>query len=145
MDKNGQIIGYTCGVYDMFHVGHLNLLRNAKGMCDKLIVGVTTDELVSYKNKKAIIPFDERVEIIKSIKYVDAVIPQENMDKFSACEKIKADYLFVGDDWYGTEKWKNYEEELKKIGTKVVYFPYTKHTSSTILREALKKIQEEDE
>ena len=143
MDKNGQIIGYTCGVYDMFHIGHLNLLRNAKSMCDKLIVGVTTDELVSYKNKQAIIPFDERVEIVKSIKYVDAVIPQENMDKFSACKKIKADYLFVGDDWYGTEKWNNYEKELEKIGTKIIYFPYTKHTSSTILKEALRKINEE--
>ena len=144
MNEKKQIIGYTCGVYDLFHIGHLNLLRNAKGMCDKLIVGVTTDELVSYKNKKAVIPFDERVEIIKSIKYVDAVIPQENMDKFSVCKKIHADYLFVGDDWYGTEKWNNYEKELETIGTKVVYFPYTKHTSSTILSLALEKINNEE-
>lgn len=139
MDK-GRTIGYTCGVYDLFHIGHLNLLKNAKGMCDKLIVGVTTDELVSYKNKKSVIPFDERIEIVRSIKYVDIAIPQVDMDKFSVCKKLKADYLFVGDDWYDTEKWKDYEEQLKAIGTKVIYLPYTKHTSSTLLNNVLTKI-----
>ncbi|EOB0864123.1 adenylyltransferase/cytidyltransferase family protein [Campylobacter coli] len=75
-------LGYTSGVYDLFHIGHLNLLKNAKGLCDKLIVGVTIDELVQYKNKKSVIPFSERIEIVRSIKYVDAAIPQENIDKY---------------------------------------------------------------
>ena len=134
-----QIIGYTCGVFDMFHIGHLNLLKNCKGMCDKLVVGVPIDDLVFYKKKKAIIPFEERIEIVRSIKYVDTAIPQNDMDKFLACKKLKADYLFVGDDWYETDKWKKYEKELEKIGTKVVYFPYTKGVSSTLLREKIQK------
>ena len=92
-----MVIGYTAGVYDLFHIGHLNLLKNAKGMCDKLIVGVTTDELVSYKGKHPIIPFEDRIEIVRSIKYVDAVVPQRDMDKVSMCKKLKAQILFVGD------------------------------------------------
>jgi len=135
--KKDLIIGYTTGVYDLFHIGHLNLLRNAKSMCDKLIVGVTIDELVEYKNKKATIPFEDRIEIVKSIKYVDVAIPQYDMDKVKSCKKMKVDYLFVGDDWYETEKWQNYEEELRKIGTKVIYFPYTKKISSTKINELL--------
>ncbi len=95
-----MIIGYTTGVYDLFHIGHLRLLRNAKAMCDKLIVGVSTDELVSYKFKKVVIPFSERIEIVQSIRFVDAVIPQENMDKMEAWKKLKFDVMFVGDDWY---------------------------------------------
>ena len=143
MSKSNQIIGYTCGVYDLFHIGHLNILRNAKSMCDKLIVGVTTDELVSYKNKQAIIPFNERIEIIRNIKYVDLAIPQEDMDKVSMCKKLKADYLFVGDDWYNTDKWEKYEKELERIGTKVIYFPYTKGTSSTLLNNTLEILNKE--
>ena len=138
MEKK-KTIGYTTGVYDMFHIGHLNLLKNAKGMCDKLVVGVTVDELVSYKGTKSIIPFEERIEIIRSIKYVDAAIPQENLDKVTTCKKLKADYLFVGDDWYETEKWQAYEKELSEIGTKVIYFPYTKHISSTKLKKKINK------
>ena len=138
MEKN-RTIGYTTGVYDMFHVGHLNLLRNAKGMCDYLVVGVTTDEAAMYKNKKPIIPFDDRIEIIKNIKFVDVAIPQKYMDKVKVCKKIKADYLFVGDDWYDTPKWNKYEEELKKIGCEVIYFPYTDKVSSTKLRKELDK------
>ena len=132
--KKKMIIGYTTGVYDLFHVGHLNLLINAKSMCDKLIVGVTIDELVSYKNKSAVIPYEERIKIIQNLKCVDLAIPQKDMDKFSACKKLKVDYLFVGDDWYSTEKWEDYENELSKIGTEVIYFPYTTHISSTKLR-----------
>lgn len=93
-------LGYTSGVYDLFHIGHLNLLKNAKGLCDKLIVGVTIDELVQYKNKKSVIPFSERIEIVRSIKYVDAAIPQENIDKYQMWEKLHFDVLFVGDDWF---------------------------------------------
>lgn len=138
-----KIIGYTTGVYDLFHIGHLNLLRNAKGMCDTLVVGVTVDELVQYKGKNAVIPFEERLQIVQAIQYVDVAIPQRDMDKVSMCKKLKADYLFVGDDWYNTEKWKKYENELKKIGTEVIYFPYTTHTSSTLLTKVLnERIQE---
>lgn len=104
-----EVIGYTAGVFDLFHIGHLNLLKNAKGMCDRLVVGVTTDELVKYKGKDPIISFDERVEIVRSIKYVDTVVAQENMDKVEMCKKLKASYLFVGDDWYNTDKWNEYE------------------------------------
>ena len=136
-----QIIGYTAGVFDLFHIGHLTLLKNAKGMCDKLVVGVTTDELVQYKNKKSVIPFSERIEIVRSIKYVDAAIPQEDMDKLTMCKKLGAKILFVGDDWYGTEKWNKYEEEFKKENIKIVYFPYTKGTSSTLINETLENLR----
>ncbi len=132
-----MVIGYTTGVFDLFHVGHLNMLKNAKAMCDKLIVGVTTNELVSYKHKKAVIPFDERMEIVRSIKFVDAVVPQESMDKFEAWKRLKFDIMFVGDDWYNTEKWKKYEEQFTQVGVKIVYFPYYKGTSSTLINETL--------
>ena len=131
-------IGYTTGVYDMFHIGHLNLLRRAKEQCDYLVVGVSTDELVqNYKNKTPIIPFNERIEIVSELKCVDKVVPQNDMDKISACIKYNADVIFVGDDWKGTDKWNKIEEELAKYGKDVVYFPYTKGTSSTILREKI--------
>lgn len=132
-----MIVGYTTGVYDLFHIGHLNLLRNAKSMCDKLVVGVTTDELVSYKNKKSVIPFEERLEIVRAIEYVDAVIPQETMDKFEAWEKIKFDVMFVGDDWFKSEKWEVLDQKFKDVGVRIVYFPYTKGTSSTLINEVL--------
>ena len=135
-----MIIGYTAGVYDLFHIGHLNLLKNAKGMCDKLVVGVTTDDLVQYKGKRAMIPFEDRAEIVRSIKYVDAVVPQADMDKLTMCKKLGAVRLFVGDDWYGTEKWQRYEEEFAKENIKIIYFPYTKGISST---EIAKRLQGE--
>ena len=138
-----MVIGYTAGVYDLFHIGHLNLLKNAKGMCDKLVVGVTVDELVSYKGKKAMIPFEDRIEIVRSIKYVDAAVPQYNMDKLEACKKLNAQILFVGDDWYGTDKWKAYEKEFEEAGIKIVYFPYTKGTSSTQIRKVLNYIRKD--
>ncbi len=136
-----MIIGYTSGVYDLFHIGHLNLLRNAKGMCDKLIVGVTTDERVSYKNKKAVIPHNERMEIVRAIKYVDAVIPQENMDKFEMWKKIKFDVMFVGDDWFNTPKWEEIEKKFQEVGVRIVYFPYTKGTSSTLINTTLQNLR----
>ena len=136
-----MIIGYTCGVYDLFHIGHLNLLKNAKGMCDKLIVGVTVDDLVLYKAKTAMIPFEDRIEIVRSIKYVDAAVPQYDMDKLSACKKLGANIMFVGDDWYATDKWKEYEKEFEKEGIKIVYFPYTRGVSSTKITEALKAVR----
>lgn len=139
-----MIIGYTTGVYDLFHIGHLNLLKNAKGMCDKLVVGVTVDELVQYKGKNAMIPFEDRIELVRSCKYVDAAVPQYDMDKLTAAKKLGAKYLFVGDDWYGTEKWNNYEKEFEKAGIKIIYFPYTKGISSTKITAALNAIRKDD-
>ena len=131
-------VGYTTGVFDMFHIGHLNILRSAKEKCDYLIVGVSTDELVmEYKNKTPIIPFEERAEIVRSIDCVDRVIAQENRDKYAAWRELKFDVMFVGDDWKGKPLFMKVEEEFKKVGVDVVYFPYTKDTSSTILREKL--------
>ena len=137
-----MVIGYTAGVYDLFHIGHLNLLKNAKGMCDKLIVGVTTDDLVTYKGKHAMIPFEDRIEIVRSCKYVDAAVPQSDMDKLTMCKKLGASVLFVGDDWYATEKWQNYEKEFKKAGIRIVYFPYTKGVSSTLIAKTLEKVRD---
>lgn len=140
-----MIIGYTAGVFDLFHIGHLNLLKNARGMCDKLVVGVTTDELVKYKGKTPVIPYEDRAEIVRCIKYVDAVVPQENMDKLEMCKKLNAQILFVGDDWYGTDKWKAYEESFKTEGIKIVYFPYTKGVSSTKITHVLRQARNEED
>lgn len=139
-----MIIGYTTGVYDLFHIGHLNLFKNAKGMCDKLVVGVTVDELVQYKGKHAMIPFEDRIELVRSCKYVDAAVPQYDMDKLTAAKKLGASYLFVGDDWYGTEKWNKYEKEFGEAEIKIVYFPYTKGISSTKITEALNAVRKDD-
>ena len=132
-------VGYTTGVFDMFHIGHLNILKKAKEQCEYLIVGVSTDELVQKsKNKTPIIPFEERIKIVEAIKYVDKVVPQYNKDKLAAYELYKFDVMFVGDDWKGSELFTKCEEELNKRGSTVVYFPYTKGISSTILREKIK-------
>jgi len=136
-----MILGYTTGVFDLFHIGHLNILKNAKAMCDKLIVGVTTDELVAYKHKNAVIPFHERLEIVRSIRFVDAAIPQESFDKIEAWKKLRFDIMFVGDDWYGDSKWKDLEKQFEDLGVKIVYFPYTKNISSTLLNEVLVKLR----
>ena len=137
-----MIIGYTSGVFDLFHIGHLNILKNAKSMCDKLIVGVTTDELMlEYKNKKAVIPFHERLEIVRSIKYVDAAIAQETLDKYAIWEKVKFDIMVVGDDWYNSASWQNYEHKFLEENVKIVYFPYTHGTSSTIINSTLKELR----
>ena len=133
-----MIIGYTAGVYDLFHIGHLNLLKKAKGMCDKLNFGVTTDDLVLYKGKHSMIPYTDRAEIVRSIKFVDAVVPQEDMDKLKMCKKLKANVMFVGDDWYDTPKWNEIEKMFDEAGIRIVYFPYTKGISSTRITEALK-------
>jgi len=135
-------IGYTTGVFDMFHVGHLNILKKAKENCDYLIVGVSTDELVQeYKNKKPIVSYEERKEILEAIVYVDKVVAQENRDKYSAYEKYNFDVMFVGDDWKGNALFSELEKRFKDVGVEIVYFPYTKGTSSTILREKLEKIR----
>lgn len=132
-----MVIGYTTGVFDLFHIGHVNILKNAKSLCDKLIVGVTVDPLVSYKNKRAVIPFEERIEVVRSCRYVDVAVPQSNMDKIEAFKRYKYDILIVGDDWFQTDDWERLQEELKKINVRVVYFPYTRGTSSTLINEVL--------
>ncbi len=134
-------IGYTTGVFDMFHIGHLNILKNAKEMCEYLIVGVSTDEVVEhYKNKRPIIPFNERIEIVKAIKYVDQVVPQETMDKMAAWEKLKYNALFHGSDWKNSEMYNTIICQMKEIGVDVVFLPHTEGTSSTLLSEVLHKI-----
>ncbi len=131
-------VGYTTGVFDLFHIGHLNILKKAKEQCEYLIVGVSTDELVqNYKNKLPVIPFEERVEIVKSIKYVDKVVAQENRDKYSAWENLQFDVMFVGDDWKGNKLFEELEHQFKSVGVDIVYFPYTQGTSSTILRKKI--------
>lgn len=136
-----MIVGYTTGVYDMFHIGHLNILRRAKDLCDYLIVGVSTDELVEKeKNKTPIIPFEERVEIIKAIKYVDEVVPQEDKNKFGAWEKHHFNKMFVGSDWKNSQAWQKYEKEFAPVGVEIVYLDHTDGISSSLLREKLNKL-----
>jgi glycerol-3-phosphate cytidylyltransferase len=131
-------IGYTTGVFDLFHVGHLNILKRAKEQCEFLIVGVSTDDLVmEYKNKKPVIPYADRVEIIEGIKYVDMVVPQVNRDKFTAWEGLKFDAMFVGDDWKGSPLFSEVEKKFKKVGVEIVFFPYTKGVSTTELKQKI--------
>lgn len=133
-----MIIGYTTGVYDMFHIGHLNILRRAKEQCDYLIVGVSTDELVqNEKHKTPIIPFSERCEIVSAIKYVDKVVPQKDKNKYAAWEKYHFDKMFVGSDWQGTKVWQKYEQQFAPLGVEIVYLDHTDGISSTILRDKL--------
>ena len=135
---NKYRIGYTTGVYDMFHIGHLNILKRAKEQCETLIVGVTTDELCFTRKKKyPIINEVERMEIVGAIRYVDKVVPQSDMDKVRAVKELGADVVFVGSDWKGTEAWNEYEKEFAKVGCTVVYLDHTDGISSTILREKL--------
>ena len=131
-------IGYTTGVFDMFHIGHLNILKRAKELCDYPIVGVTTDALCyARKGKYPIICEAERMEIVAEMRCVDQVVLQENMDKLAAVKKYHVDSVFVGSDWKGTEAWKQYEKEFAKVGCVVVYLDHTDGISSTILRDRL--------
>lgn len=141
-----MIIGYTTGVFDMFHIGHLNILKKAKENCDYLIVGVSTDELVNkYKHKYPIIPFKERIEIVKAIRYVDEVVPQVDMDKYAAWERLKFNRLFHGNDWQGSPMYNKLEEQFRKVGVEIVFFPYTEGTSSTLLGELLHQAVNKEE
>ena len=134
-------VGYTTGVFDMFHIGHLNILKRAKEQCDYLIVGVTTDETVlSYKNKLPIIKFEERVAIVEAIKYVDKVVPQTTMDKMEAYKKLKFDALFHGSDWKGSDMYDKIIRELGEVGVDVVFLPHTEGVSSTLIREKVDKL-----
>ena len=135
-----KVIGYTQGTFDMFHIGHLNLIKNAKRHCDYLIVGVNADDLVeSYKHKRPIIPLEERAEIVRAIKYVDEVIVTTTLDKKKVWEKIRFNEIYIGDDWKGNERWEKTGKEMEALGAKLVYLPYTIVTSSTVLHEKLKE------
>ena len=137
-DDTKKIIGYTTGVFDMFHIGHLNVIRNARSQCDYLIVGVSTDELVvKEKNKVPIIPYADRAAIVGALKYVDEVVPQINKDKFMMWKKFHFHKMFVGSDWQGTPQWQKYEEIFMPVGVQIIYLPYTVGISSTQLRGLL--------
>ena len=139
-------IGYTTGVFDLFHIGHLNILKRARLECDYLIVGITTDELaMSIKGEKPFIPFEERMEIVESIKFVDEVVPQTTYNKMKAWNNLKFDRMFVGDDWKNTKEWIQIEKDFSKYNVEIIYFSYTTHTSSTILRDVLKKVGKNNE
>ncbi len=133
-------VGYTQGTFDLFHIGHLNVINNAKALCDYLIVGVNSDELVmSYKNKKTNIPAQDRAKIVSAIKGVDKVIITTTLDKKIIHEMISFDAIFIGDDWKGNERWKKTEEELAKVGAEVVYLPHTDGISTTMISERIEK------
>lgn len=133
-----MIIGYTTGVFDMFHIGHLNILRRAKEQCDYLIVGVSTDELVEHdKNKTPIISFENRCKIVEAIKYVDKVVPQHDKNKKAAWERLHFNKMFVGSDWQGTPQWIKFEKEFEPLEVEIVYLSHTDGISSTILRKKL--------
>lgn len=142
--KKKYKVGYTTGVFDLFHIGHLNLLKRARERCDYLIVGVSTDEVVQgYKHKTPVIPFEERVAIVEALKYVDEVVPQTSMDKFSAWEKLGFDVVFHGDDWRGSKMYESIEKQFNDVGVEMVFFSYTKGTSSTILCDVLADVLDE--
>ena len=133
-------VGYTTGVFDMFHVGHLNILKRAKEQCEYLIVGVSTDEtVVSYKHKTPIIKFDERIAIVEAIKYVDKVVPQTSMNKMDAYKELKFDALFHGSDWQGSDMYNKIVEDFAAVGVDVVFLPHTDGISSTLIREKANK------
>ncbi|PPE73657.1 glycerol-3-phosphate cytidylyltransferase [Solimonas fluminis] len=138
-------VGYTTGVWDLFHVGHLNLLRRARLECDYLIVGVTTDELSEAgKGRTPIIPFAERLSIIEGLRWVDSVVPQVNYDKWEAWNNFKFNVMFVGDDWRNSARWNGLEAKFQEVGVDIVYLPYTTHTSSSKLRGILDRFEQAD-
>lgn len=129
------VIGYAPGAYDLFHVGHLNILRRAAECCDHLIAGVVTDEvLLQAKGKSPVVPFEERLEVVASIRYVAEVVPDTHVDKFDSWREFQYDILFKGDDWRGTQRADLLERQLTRVGARIIYFPYTRKTSSTMLR-----------
>lgn len=141
MEEKKYKIGYTTGVFDMFHIGHLNILKRAKEQCEFLIVGVSTDELVkSYKHKTPVIPYAERVAIVEAIKYADRVVAQESMDKLKAWEFLHFDAIFHGDDWKGSNLYNDIENKLASVGVDVVFLPHTDGTSSTLIAEKLSRM-----
>jgi len=137
-----MIIGYTTGVFDLIHIGHLNILRSAKALCDVLIVGVATDELVmAYKKKYPIISFDDRIEVVRAVRYVDAAIRRDIRDKLKEWQRIKFNVAFVGDDWLDSEEWIDWERRLSEINVRVIYLPHTPTISSTKIMSKIRNTQ----
>jgi glycerol-3-phosphate cytidylyltransferase len=135
----GERLGYAPGVFDLFHVGHLNILRRARDHCDRLIAGVCSDELaVRLKGRPPVVPLAERLQIVRSVRHVDDTFVATVDDKMEIWKEVGFDIIFKGDDWLGTDVWTTLETEFAKVGVKVLYFPYTVQTSSTLLREALR-------
>lgn len=133
-------VGYTTGVFDMFHIGHLNILRRAKEQCEYLIVGVSTDDVVlGYKNKKPIIPYEDRKAIVEAIKYVDEVVPQTSMDKLEAYKNIKFDVMFHGSDWQNSDMYNEIIQKFSEFNVDVVFLPHTEGINSTLIREKIGK------
>ncbi|MEU9053150.1 adenylyltransferase/cytidyltransferase family protein [Streptomyces sp. NPDC048384] len=131
-------LGYAPGVFDLFHVGHLNVLRRARGHCDRLVAGVCSDDLVvRLKGRPPVVPLAERLQIVRSVRYVDETFVATVDDKMEIWKEVGFDVIFKGDDWLGTDVWTTLETEFARVGVEVVYFPYTEHTSSTLLRDAL--------
>lgn len=131
-------VGYTTGVFDLFHIGHLNILRRAKEQCEYLIVGVTSDELCYIrKNKYPVMPLSERLSIVEAIKYVDKVVVQSDMVKINAVKQYNVDVVFVGSDWEGSPQWKEYEKQFSELNCDVQYLPHTDGTSSTLIKSVL--------
>jgi glycerol-3-phosphate cytidylyltransferase len=133
-----RVIGYAPGAYDLFHIGHLNLLRHARAHCDHLIAGVVSDEMLALtKGRAPVIPLAERMEIVRSLRIVDEVHAEVVPDKLDTWRAVGFDVLFKGDDWRGTPKGERLEAEMAQVGVELRYFPYTPHTSSTALRSVL--------
>ncbi len=131
-------VGYVPGIFDMFHVGHLNILRSARLECEHLIAGVLTDEMAERAKQKApIVPLTERLEIVRSVRYVDEAVAEDVPEKLTMWERLRFDVIVKGDDWRGTNKGRKLERDFAPVGVRVVYLPYTVHTSSTMLREVL--------
>ena len=137
-EMEARRVGYAPGVYDLFHIGHLNLLRNARDLCSHLIAGVVTDEMARRaKGDLPVVPFDERLEIVSSIRYVDEAVGEDVPHKLEMWERLRFDVIIKGDDWKGTDRGDKLEEDFAAVGVKVAYVPYTKRTSSTLLRQVL--------
>ncbi len=133
-----KVIGYTAGTFDMFHIGHLNLIKNAKSRCDYLVVGVNSDRLVEeYKGKKVVVPIEERMEIIRALRFVDDVVCVDSLDKKIVWNQMQYDLLFIGDDWKGNPRWEATAAEMKQLGVETIFLPHTEGTNSTLLREKL--------
>jgi glycerol-3-phosphate cytidylyltransferase len=133
-----RVVGYVPGAWDMFHIGHLNILRRAREHCDHLIAGVVLDEVLEVaKGRLPVVPHAERMEIVGAMDCVDEVVTDSSSDKFVMWQQIGFDVLFKGDDWKGTPKGDRLESSLGAVGVQVVYFPYTVHTSSTMLRQLI--------
>jgi glycerol-3-phosphate cytidylyltransferase len=137
---DSRVVGYAPGVYDLFHIGHLNVLRNARQFCDHLIAGVLTDEMAQRgKGNVPIVPEDERLAIVGSIRFVDEAVAEDVPHKMEMWDRLKFDVVIKGDDWKGTDRGDKLESDFAAVGVRVAYLPYTKHTSSTMLRQVLRR------